>query len=221
MLCVPSTPLRILVADDHEVVRRGLKGLLESQAEWQIAGEAGNGFEVVQKAIELKPDVVVLDITMPELNGLEAARRIHKVLPQIEVLFLTVHDSEQMVREALDAGGRGYLLKSDAGRDLLAAVESVRQRRFFFSPRIKQMLGSGSIDSALGRQEASASALTPREREVLKLLTEGKTTKEAAVVLEIAVKTTETHRTNIMRKLGLHSITDLVRYAIRNKIVEP
>jgi DNA-binding NarL/FixJ family response regulator len=216
-----SAPLRILIADDHEVVRRGLKGLLESHAEWQIAGEAGNGLEVVQKATELKPDVVVLDITMPELNGLEAARRIHKVLPQIEVLFLTVHDSEQMVREALDAGGRGYLLKSDAGRDLLAAVESVRQHKFFLSPRITQMLGSGSMASALSKQEASASGLTPREREVLKLLSEGKSTKEAAVVLEIAVKTAETHRTNIMRKLGLHSISDLVRYAIRNKVVEP
>lgn len=212
---------RILVADDHEVVRRGLRNLLESHSEWQVAAEAGSGVEVVQKATELRPDVVVLDITMPGLSGLEAARRIRKNLPEIEILFLTVHDSEQMVREALDTGARGYVLKSDAGRDLLAAVESVRQHRFFLSPRITETLGSASIASALTARKKSTSALTPREHEVLKLLAEGKTIKESAVALKIAAKTAETHRTNIMRKLDLHSVSDLVRYAIRNKVVEP
>jgi len=174
----------------------------------------------MQKAYELRSDTVLLDITPPGLSGFGAGRRILAV-PHAEVLFLTVHDSEQMVREALETGARGYVLKSDAGRDLLTAVESVRQHRFFFSPRVTQALGSGPVTSALTAPKAPTSALTPREREILKLLAEGKTIKESAVVLEIAVKTAETHRTNIMRKLDLHSVSDLVRYAIRNRIVEP
>lgn len=216
-----SMPVRIMVADDHEVVRRGLRDLLESNSDWQVTAEAENGLEVVQKAAELKPDVIVLDITMPGLNGLEAARRIRKTLPEVEVLFLTVHDSAQMIHEALNAGARGYVLKSDAGRDLLAAIESVRRHRFFFSLRVTQTLGSGAVTSALTAPKNPRSALTSREREILTLLAEGKTTKESAVVLKIAVKTAETHRTNIMRKLDLHSLSDLVRYAIRNGIVEP
>jgi DNA-binding NarL/FixJ family response regulator len=210
---------RILVADDHEVVRRGVRGLLESYPEYEITAEAGTGLEVVRKASELKPDIVLLDITLPGLSGLEAARRIRKAVPQIEVLFLTVHDSEQMVQQALDAGARGYVVKSDAGRDLLAAIEAVRRHKFFFSPRIAQMM-SGSNASVLTAQKLSSPALTPREHEVLKLLAEGRTTKETAAVLEVAVKTAETHRMNIMRKLGLHTVSDLVRYAIRNKVVE-
>jgi DNA-binding NarL/FixJ family response regulator len=202
--------LRILVADDHEVVRRGLRSLLESHAEYEIIDEAATGFEVVQKANELKPDIVLMDITLPGLSGLEAAHRIRQALPQVQVLFLTVHDSEQMVQQALDAGARGYVLKSDAGRDLLVAVEAVRRRKLFFSPRVAQTA-----------RKPSTHPLTPREREVLRLLAEGKSTKEVATVLEVAVKTAETHRTNLMHKLGLHSVSDLVRYAIRNKVVEP
>lgn len=217
------TKVRILVADDHEVVRQGLRALLATQPGWEVCAEAVTGREAVKKAEQLKPDVVVMDISMPELNGLEATRQIVKVVPQTEVVILTMHDSEELVREVLDAGARGYLLKSDAGRELVAAVDMVRQHKPFLTSRVSEIVLQGYLkgDSRMTREEVPRSRLTRREREIVQLLAEGKSNKEIAVTLGISVKTAETHRANIMNKLGLHSVTELVRYAVRNKIVEP
>ncbi len=215
-----TTGFRILLADDHAVVLKGLRALLGSQLGWQVCGEAKNGREAIEKVGQLKPDVVIMDLNMPELNGLEATRHIRKELPQTEVLILTLHESEQMMRQALDAGARGYVLKSDAGGELLAAVEAVRRHRLFLSSRASKMLGEASTLPARG-DVATREPLSPRERQILQLLAEGRSSKEVAIALDITVKTAETHRSNIMRKLDLHCITDLVRYAIRNQIVQP
>lgn len=215
--------VRILVADDHDVVRQGLRSLLETQSGWEVCAEAVTGREAVKKAKESKPDVVVMDISMPELNGLEATRQILKAVPQAEVLILTMHDSEELIREVLDAGARGYVLKSDAGRDLVAAVDALRQHNPFLTSRVSEMVLHGYLrrDTHSNKEEPARSRLTQREREVVQLLAEGKSNKETAATLGISVKTAETHRANIMNKLGLHSVTELVRYAVRNKIVEP
>lgn len=211
-----ANSIRILVADDHEIVRHGLRTLIESQTGWSVVAEAANGTQAVEKAAELKPDVVLLDLGMPELNGLEATRRIREMLPQTEILVLSVHDSEQMVREAISWGARGYLVKSDAGRDLIAAVESVSRHKGFLSPSLAK-----SESYALNDGEATVANLTARERETTQLLAEGYSNKEIATRLDISVKTAETHRTNIMRKIGAHSLADVVRYAIRNGLVQP
>jgi len=214
--------IRILVADDHEIVRRGLRALLDAQPEWEVVGEAVSGREAVEKARQLTPDVAIIDVGMPELNGLEATRQILKALPQTEILILTMHESEQIVREVLDAGARGYVLKSDAGKDLVAAVEALCQHRTFFSSKISEMLLRSYIRPTRSEQpETTRGRLTAREREIVQLLAEGKSNKEVANALNISIKTAETHRTNIMNKLDLRSITELVRYAVRNNIVEP
>jgi DNA-binding NarL/FixJ family response regulator len=210
--------IRILVADDHEIVRRGLRALLESQRGWKVVAEASTGSQALEKASEVKPEVAVLDVGMPVLNGLEATRRIRQALPQTEVLILTVHDSEQMAREAISCGARGYLVKSDVGRDLIAAVESVVRHKVFLSPRLAQAEGA---EFATPSGEVPLARLTTREREIIQLLAEGNGNKDIATRLNISVKTAETHRTNIMRKIGAHSLTDLVRFAIRNRLVEP
>lgn len=215
-----QSPLRILLADDHEIVRRGLRAILETQPEWQVTDEAVNGRDAVEKTERLKPDLVLMDISMPELNGLEAARRIRRSLPGVEVLFLTMHESAEMMREGLNAGGRGYLLKSDAGRQLITAIERVSRHQPFFSSKLvpPDVHNGGSRPE---NEKSTASTLTAREREIVQLLAEGKGTKEVAQALDIAVKTVATHRTNILRKLRIHSIADLVRHAIRNGIVQP
>lgn len=207
----------ILILDDHEVTRRGIRTLLESMSGWTVVAEASNGREAIELAEKHKPDVAVMDITVPVLSGLEAARRIRSAAQNTEIVFLTVHNSEQMLHEALAAGARGYLLKADGGKDLLSAVKAVKQHKTFISAKFRGSPGPGS--SGLTTTPTLAS-LTPREREVLHLLAEGNSTKQAANLLGIAVKTAETHRTNILRKLELHSISELVLYAIRNKIVE-
>jgi DNA-binding NarL/FixJ family response regulator len=215
--------VRILIADDHEVVRRGMRVLLESHPDWEVVGETANGREAVELAAALAPDVVVLDIPMPGLNGLEATRRIRSAVPGAEVLVLTVHESEQVVREVLDAGARGYVLKSDAGHDLVAAVDALAHRRPFFTSTVATMV----LEGYLGRPAPASSGapsgrrLTSRESEVVQLLAEGRSNKEVAETLGISVKTAEAHRSNVMRKLDLHSIGELVRYAVRNKMVEP
>ena len=216
--------VRIVVADDHEIVRRGLKSLLEAQPGWVVVAEASSGREACERVRELQPNVAVLDVGMPEMNGLEATRNISRSSPQTQVLILTMHESEQMVRDVLDAGARGYVLKSDAGRDLVTAVEALLQHRTFFSPKISDMLLAAYLQGP--ERPASTAAiqrgrLTAREREIVQLLAEGKSNKEVAAALNISVKTAETHRTNIMNKLDLHSIGELVRYAVRNNIVEP
>ncbi len=212
---------RILIADDHEVVRKGLRSLLESEPGLEVVGEASNGREAVERAIAAKPDVVVLDIGMPELNGLEATRQIVKVAPRTEVLILTVYETEELIREVLRAGARGYVLKSDAGRLLLTAVEAVGAHKPFFTSRVSELVLAGFLSGDLRPSEETpaGSPLTPREREVLQLLAEGKTNKEVAAALGIGLKTVETHRMNLMAKLGLHSVVELVRWAIRNGIV--
>ena len=215
------TSVRILVADDHEVVRRGVRGLLEAQAGWQVCEEAVDGREAVEKARKSSPDVAILDIGMPGLNGLEAARQIRKVCPRSEVLILTMHESEQVVQEVLAAGARGYVLKSDAGRDLVAAVESLSHHRTFFTSSVAELVLRKYLDGETDGGKRDASFLTPREREVVQLLAEGKGNKEVADTLKISVRTADTHRTNIMRKLSCHSLSDLVRYAIRNNIIVP
>lgn len=210
--------LRILIADDHSVVRAGLRTLLESRGNWEVCGEAADGREAVEKATKLKPDVAVLDIGMPLLNGVEAARRIHKASPGTEILILTMHESDDLVQQVVEAGARGYILKDDADRILIAAVDAVRHHKPYFSTRV-----SGTVESPNATTEptrASRSRLTPREREILQLLAEGKANKEVASLLGISVNTAEAHRANIMVKLDLHSVTELVHYAIRNNIIK-
>lgn len=207
---------RVLVADDHESVRRGIGELIKSEPELELCGEAVNGLEAVEKAHRLKPDVAILDLNMPAMNGLEAARKIVKETPSVEVMVLTVNDSEQLVEQVLSAGVHGYVLKSDIGRDLVTAIEMLSQKRPFFTTKVARMVLDGYLESAAQTQGLE---LTPRERQVIQLLAEGKSTKEVAVIQGIAVKTAETHRTNLMRKLDLHSICDLVHYAVRNQII--
>ena len=213
--------MRILIADDHEVVRRGIRVLLEAHPGWEVCAEAMDGREAVDKARQSSPDVVILDLGMPGLNGLEAARQIRKLLPSSEVLILTMHESEQVIQEVLAAGARGYVLKSDAGRDLVTAVEALSHHKTFFTSSVAEMVLRKFLDGSPMAQPTEVSSLTPREREVVQLLAEGKGNKEVASILGISVKTAETHRTNIMRKLECHSLSDLVRYAIRNNIISP
>jgi DNA-binding NarL/FixJ family response regulator len=215
--------LRILIADDHDIVRVGLRTLIGSQPSWLICGEASTGREAVTKTKELRPDVVVLDFSMPELNGLEATRQIRKAFPGTEVLILTMHDSEQLVREVLAAGAQGFLVKTDVMDHIVAAIQALAQHKPFFSSTASALL----LDSFLypGRQSemkgAVGNRLTPREREVLQLIAEAKGSKEIAATLGISVKTVEAHRGSIMRKLNLHSVSELVLYALRNRIAQP
>jgi len=215
-------PLRVLVADDHEIVRRGLCSLIEGQPGWKVAAEAADGREAVEKTRELKPDLTVMDISMPSMNGLEATRQIMKDRPESKVLVLTVHDSDPLIREVLDAGARGYVLKADAGRDLVAALEALRRNKTFFTAKVAQTVLDGYLRRDFEPAEVNTrkGRLTPRQREIVQLLAEGKSSKEVAVALGISVKTAETHRANIMRRLDCHSVSELVRYAIRNHIIE-
>jgi DNA-binding NarL/FixJ family response regulator len=214
--------LKILVVDDHDIIRRGLKDLLSAKPGWEVCAEAKTGKEAVTLAEQLKPNIVVMDISMPDLNGLEAARRIHRSLPKAGILILTMHFSDQLVREVVEVGARGYILKSDADRDLVAAVDCIANHRTFFTSRASEMLlGDFSRQPAGAPPQLSRrDRLTGREREIVQLLAEGKSSKEVAVSLGISVKTAETHRANIMRKLEIHSVSELVRYAIKNQIIE-
>jgi DNA-binding NarL/FixJ family response regulator len=213
---------RILLADDHDVVRAGLREMLNSHEGWEVCGEASNGRKAVELALRLRPDVAVLDLTMPELNGLEATRQIRKELPQTEVLIFTLHESEEVIREVLAAGARGYVLKSDAGRYLLTAVEALSHHKPFFTAAVSQALLDAYLNSSAKQGEGRAvGLLTDREREIVQMLAEGNGNKEVATALSISVKTVETHRATIMRKLGINSIVELVHYAIRNHLVEP
>jgi len=213
------TALRILIADDHSVVRAGLRTLLESRTGWEICAEACDGREAVEKATKLKPDIAVLDIGMPLLNGVEATRRIRHASPHTEILILTMHESDDLVQQVVHAGARGYVLKDEADRVLLAAVDSARQHKPYFSTRLSHAddLPTSGAEGA----KPPRPRLTPREREILQLLAEGKSNKEVANLLGISVNTAEAHRANIMLKLGLHSLAELVHYAIRNQIIKP
>jgi DNA-binding NarL/FixJ family response regulator len=213
--------LRILIADDHEIVRRGLKKVLSSRQGWTVCAEAATGREAIAMAAQHRPDIVVMDISMPGLNGLEATRKIRKMLPKAGILILSLHYSDQLVREVVDAGARAYLLKSDATRDLLHAIEALATRRSFFTSSAARTLIDGFCNQDSGKSGTLLRhRLSSREREIVQLLAEGKSSKEVAVALGISVKTAETHRANIMRKLEMHSVSELVRYAVRNRMIE-
>jgi DNA-binding NarL/FixJ family response regulator len=209
--------LRILIADDHGMIRQGIRAVIATRRDWELVGEAADGRAAVALAAKLQPDVCVLDVTMPELNGIEAARQIVAQRPQTAVLIQTMHDSESLAQEILSTGARGYLLKNDAPELLPQAIEAVAAGRAFFTPRVTDMV----MRNLGGKTAAPQSRLTPRERELVHLLAEGKSNKEAAAVLGISVATVETHRKNVMSKLELRSSADLVRYAIRNGLIEP
>jgi DNA-binding NarL/FixJ family response regulator len=219
---VSTGAVRLVVVDDHGVVRRGVRALLESHPGWQVVGEGGNGRDAVELVRTLHPDVIILDLSMPDMNGLEATRRIVAESPQTEVLVLTMHHSEQLAREVLQAGARGYLLKSDADQNLIAAVENLSQHKPFLTSTVTEFVLDGYMQlTDRAEDDEGAAMVTPREREIIQLVTEGHSSKETAAVLGVSVKTVEAHRANIMRKLRLRSVSDLVRYAIRNQIVQP
>ena len=214
-------PVAILIVDDHTVVRRGLRALLETQPGWTICGEASNGNEAVEKAAQQQTDVVILDIGMPEMNGVVATVRIREVAPQARVLVLTMHNGEELIHSCLEAGAQGYVLKSDAERDLISAVQALVQHKTYFTQSATNVV----LESLRDRQrepteETSGERLTSREQEVVQLLAEGRSNKEVAATLGIGTRTVESHRANIMSKLHLGTFSDLMRYAIRKKIVE-
>jgi DNA-binding NarL/FixJ family response regulator len=213
--------LRILIADDHDLIRRGVRDLLAVRSGWQVVGEACNGAEAVRKAVSLRPDVAILDFSMPELNGPGAAAQIAERVPETSVVVLTMHDSEQVMREVLQAGARGLVLKSDADRDLLEAVEAVARKRHFFTKRLSELVLGGYLAGAptTAKTKSKVAQLTERECEVVRLLADGMSSKEAATELQISIRTVESHRININRKLGFNSIANLVHYAIRHGIV--
>ena len=215
--------LKILIADDHELIREGLKARLEKQENWKVCGEAVNGRQAVEMAQALKPDVIVLDVSMPELNGIEATRQICKDSPKAEVLILTMLESEGLVRDVLAAGARGYILKTDTARLLVTAVESLAKHEPFFTGKVSELVLGAFLGSRRGAVagETEGNRLSPREREITQLLAESRTNKEIAAKLGVSVKTIDAHRANLMRKLNLHSVAELVRYAIREKLVEP
>ena len=212
--------LTVLIADDHESVRAGVRTLIESGG-YACCGEACNGREAVKMAEALQPDVAILDVTMPELNGIEAAKQVLKLCPDTKVLVFTVHDAEHVVVEIFRTGAHGYILKSDAGRQLLDAVKCVLGGKHYFSSQVSEVIFDSVRNPSLPHVPAKdEDKPTARERETIQLLAEGLSNKEVAAKMGISVKTVETHRAAIMRKLGLHSIGELVRYAIRNHIIE-
>jgi len=213
--------LRILIADDHEVVREGLRALVEHEPGWEVCGIATTGREAVERAKELKPDIAVLDMTMPELSGLEAVRQIKRALPATEVLLFSGHRSEQLVAQAFDAGAKSYICKADAGKHLVAAIRSLAEHKPFFTPEVSEILFAKFLAADASRKQGVVEQkLTAREREIVRLLAEGRSNKETAGILGISVRTSETHRASLMRKLSLDSLPALVRYAIRNQIIE-
>jgi DNA-binding NarL/FixJ family response regulator len=212
--------LRILLADDHEIVRQGVRKLVEERPEWEVCGEAADGRSAVALAEKLKPDVVIIDLGMPELGGLEATRQIKRSLPKIEVLVFTGREDEQLIHDVFAAGARSYILKNDIGHHLIAAIEALGQHKHYFTHRTSEIIFARYLDGRSGPGTDQMEGLTSREREMVQLLAEGKSNKEVASVLGISIKTVETHRAAVMRKLHLDSFADLVRYAIRRKFIE-
>jgi DNA-binding NarL/FixJ family response regulator len=212
--------VRILIADDHELIRRGLVASLAERPDWTIVAEAADGRQACELAALHVPDIAVLDLTMPELNGLDVTRHIRASTPKTRILIVTAHESEQLIREVLDAGAMGYVLKSDAGRVLVQAIEALLDERPFFTSKVARFVLDGYLRSSEDSASPATVALSPRERHIVQLLAEGSNNKEVARTLQLSVKTVETHRSNIMRKMQFGSLADLVRYAIRNKIVD-
>lgn len=207
---------RILIADDHMIVRLGTRLIIEAHSGWHVVAEADSGRDAIDKALATKPDVAVLDYSLPYMNGIEVTKRILARLPKTEILLFTMYDSERLFNELLQAGVHGYLLKSDARKYLIRAVETLSMHRPFFTKAVSEVL----LDSHRRRPERIRSALTQRERTVVQLIAEGNTNKQVAIELAISLKTVETHRASIMRKLNLPSSAALVRYAVRNNIVQ-
>jgi DNA-binding NarL/FixJ family response regulator len=210
---------RILVADDHPIFRFGLSSLLESHESWEVCGEAADGRDAIEKCRQLKPDLLILDICLPQLNGLDVARQILKHNPAQSILVLTAVDSEQVIRDCLEAGVRGWVFKSDGTSDLTTAVEALQRRKSVFSSRVSDLIMDGYKRHRVDPDVAKVPKLSPREREVVQLVSEGKASKEVAAILNMTLATAETHRSNILRKLKLHSIAELVLYAVRNQII--
>jgi DNA-binding NarL/FixJ family response regulator len=215
--------LRILIADDHQLFRDGVRALLQSHAGWEICGEARTGREAVAKAIELRPDIIILDISMPDLNGVDAARRIRMASKNTEILILSMHYSDQLIREIVDSGARGYVLKSDPDHDLLTAVETLARHKPFFTSQAAEVIKSefDAGEPITKIPKLWGNRVTSREREIIQLLAEGNRNNEIASSLGISFKTVQAHRSNVMRKLEMHNISELVRYAVRNQIIEP
>jgi len=213
--------LRILLADDHSLVRRGARAVLQAQHGWRVVGEAANGPQALEMAKKLKPDVAIVDISMPELDGVEVVRQIREAVPDTKALVLTMHESDQMVRRALDAGACGYLLKSDLADYLAKAVKAVAEGKRFLAPRVSEIVLEGFLNKKSQPQQVRRTSArpTPREIEILRLLAQGKSNKEIAAQLEIAIRTIETHRAKIMLKLGVHSLAELIHYAMRHGII--
>ena len=210
--------IKILIADDHAIVRRGLRMLLEAQAGWEVCGEANTGQMAVDQVLAGQADIAILDYSLPLLNGLEATRHIRQARPSTEVLVYTMHNNEDVIRDVLKAGARGYVLKSEDDSEVVHAVRALSRRKPYFSPQVAETL----LDDFLGGGKVTASErLSPREREVLQLVAEGKTNKAIADRWSVSVKTVETHRTAAMRKLNLRSGVELALYAVRNKLIEP
>ena len=208
--------VRILLADDHLIVRRGLRALLETDAEFVICAEAGDGRDAVELAVKHKPDVAVLDVSLPTLNGIEATRQIRRSAPATEVLIFTMHDSDELISEVLHAGARGYLLKSEADEEIINAIKTLARHRPFFSSQVSETL----LEKFNSGAPSQANRLTAREREIVQLIAEGNSNKKIALLLDISVKTVETHRSGAMRKLTIRSTAELVRYAVRNRLIQ-
>jgi DNA-binding NarL/FixJ family response regulator len=208
---------RILIADDHHVVRSGLRTVLEAQPGWIVVAEAGDGRDAVAKALETKPNVAIIDYSLPLLNGAEVTRQIHSRLPSVEVLIFTMHDSDSLLADILSAGARAYLLKSDANQYLIAAVTSLADHKPFFTAKVSEQL----LDSYLSAHQVKTDELSPRERVIVQLIAEGHSNRDMSEALGLSLKTIESHRASLMRKLKLKSTAAIVRYAIRNRFVEP
>jgi DNA-binding NarL/FixJ family response regulator len=213
--------VRILIADDHEIMRQGLRDLLEKHEGWEVCAEASNGRQAVELAIKLRPLVVILDISMPEMNGLEATRQIKKALPDTEVLIFSMHENEDFVQDVLNAGALGYLLKSDAALNVTAAIEALCEHEPYFTRKVARTMLDVYLQRKRENGELAPRQLTAREREIVQLLAEGRGNKSVSALLGVSVKTVETHRAAIMKKLGLRSLAEMVRYAIRNRMIQP
>jgi two-component system response regulator NreC len=218
----PST-VRILIADDHDVMRQGTRSVVERQKSWEVCGTASNGREAVSKAAELQPDIVIMDMTMPELNGLDAAIQIKRRLPNTEILMFTGQESENLIRDAFESGVKSVILKSQAHHFLVEAIESLARHKPFFTDNVSEILFSNMLGRSQGHRDASepGERLSVREREIVQRIAEGKSNKEVAEALGISVRTAETHRASILRKLKVDSVAGVVRYAVRNKIIDP
>jgi two-component system, NarL family, response regulator NreC len=214
--------LRILIADDHDVMREGTRSVIARQPGWEVCGIAGTGREAVTQALQLHPDIVVMDITMPDLNGLDAAIQIMRRLPRTEILMFTAHETDELIREVFEAGVKSFIHKSEAHTYLIEAIQSLSQHKPFFTTKVSEVLFADILNRSNTKPHAGQTGkrLTAREREIIQLLSEGRSNKEVAQVLGISIRTAEKYRANILRKLSLNSIASLVRYAIRNKIIE-